>query len=229
MSDRRISESLWGAVDGYFSAGLDLSDPVLEAALEACAAAGLPDIGVTPSMGRLLQFQARLAGARTILEVGTLGGYSTIWLARALPAGGRLITLEVDPEHARVARDNIANAGLGDVVDVRLGPALETLPKLAAEGAGPFDLTFIDADKSNNPEYFRHALEMTRPGGVIIVDNVVREGAVVDDKDDDPSVAGVRRLVDLVAAEPRVTATAVQTVGHKGYDGFLVALVNDAK
>ncbi len=224
MSESEITEAMWGAVDDFFDAGLGLSDPELDAAREASAAAGLPDISVSPAMGRMLQFFARLTGARNILEIGTLGGYSTIWLARALPDGGRLVSLELDPEHARVARDNVAKAGLGDVVDVRVGPALETLPRLAAEG--PFDLAFIDADKVNNPHYFRHALEMARPGSVIIVDNVVREGKVADANAHDPSVEGVRRLTELVAADPRVTATAIQTVGLKGHDGFMIAMVN---
>ncbi len=224
-----MSESLWSVVDDYFGAGLAVSDPALDAALKASAEAGLPDIGVSPSQGRMLQIIARLGGARAILEVGTLGGYSTIWLARALPADGRLITLEIDPEHARVAWDNVANAGVGDLVDVRVGPAVDTLRTLAAEGAGPFDLTFIDADKANNPEYFARALEMSRPGGVIIVDNVVRQGAVADESNTSAAVVGVRRLVELVAKEPRVTATAIQTVGLKGHDGFMLALVNDER
>jgi predicted O-methyltransferase YrrM len=220
-----MSQEVWAAVDEYFGDTLVPSDPALDAALEAAAAAGLPDIGVAPNQGKLLQLLARVQGARNILEVGTLAGYSTIWLARALPAGGRLVTLEVDPKHAEVARGNLANAGLGDVVDVRVGPALDTLPKLAAEGLGPFDLIFIDADKPSNPDYFTWALELSRPGSLIIVDNVVRGGAVVEADSEDPRVQGVRRLNELIAAEPRVSATALQTVGHKGYDGLAIALV----
>ncbi|MCW2947521.1 MAG: O-methyltransferase [Actinoallomurus sp.] len=220
-----MSQELWTAVDDYFAETLVPSDPALDAALEAAAAAGLPDIGVAPNQGKLLQLLARIQGVRNILEVGTLAGYSTIWLARALPAGGRLVTLEVDPEHAEVARGNLANAGLGDVVDVRVGPALDTLPKLAAEGLGPFDLIFIDADKPSNPDYFTWALELSRPGSLIIVDNVVRGGAVAEADSEDPRVRGVRRLNELIAAEPRVSATALQTVGRKGYDGLAIMLV----
>ena len=223
-----MSREIWTAVDDYFDGALMPSDTALDAALTAAEQAGLPRIGVTPNLGRTLQFLARLQGARRILEVGTLGGYSTIWLARALPEDGRLITLEVDPEHAAVARGNIENAGLAKVVDVRLGPALETLPEIAAEGLGPFDMVFIDADKSANADYFAWAIELSRPGTLIVVDNVVRQGKVVASGDDDPNVMGVRRLVDAVEAESRVTAVALQTVGRKGYDGFLMALVEDA-
>jgi predicted O-methyltransferase YrrM len=221
-----MSPELWTAVDDYFDRALVPADPALEAALAASAAAGLPRIGVAPNQGKMLQLLARLQGARRILEVGTLGGYSTIWLARALPPDGRLITLEVDPEHAEVARGNIANAGLADLVDLRLGPALEALPELAADGDGPFDLIFIDADKVNNPEYFAWAIELARPGTLIIVDNVVRRGEVVDPDSTDPDNLAMHRLNDLIASEPRVSATAVQTVGRKGHDGFLMALVN---
>lgn len=199
------------------------SDEALDAALDASAAAGLPTIQVSASQGKLLHLLARMQGARAILEIGTLGGYSTIWLARALSDGGRLITLEAEPRHAEVARTNIARAGLAGVVDVRLGPALESLPGVAADG--PFDLFFIDADKPNNPEYFSWALRLSRPGSVIVVDNVVRGGAVADETNDDPRIRGTRRLFDVMAAEPRVTATTVQTVGAKGYDGFTIALV----
>ena len=222
-----MSQDLWTAVDDHFDRALVPSDPVLDAALEATDEAGLPAIGVAPNQGKLLGFLARMQGARRILEVGTLGGYSTIWLARALPADGRLTTLEVDPTHADVARGNIERAGLGDVVDVILGPAVETLPKLAAEGHGPFDLVFIDADKANNAEYFAWAVRLSRPGTLIIVDNVVRGGAVVDAGNDDPGTLGVHRLVEAVQAEPRVTALALQTVGRKGYDGFVMARVNE--
>jgi predicted O-methyltransferase YrrM len=221
-----MSPELWTAVDDYFDRALVPSDPALDAALAASVAAGLPRIGVAPNQGKMLQLLARLQGARRILEVGTLGGYSTIWLARALPPDGRLITLEVDPKHAEVARGNIANAGLADMVDLRLGPALETLPKLATEGGGPFDLIFIDADKVNNPEYFAWAIELARPGTLIIVDNVVRRGEVVDPDSTDADNLAVHRLNDLIASEPRVSAMAMQTVGRKGHDGFVMALVN---
>jgi len=193
----------------------------LDAALAAGAAAGLPPHGVSPLQGRLLELLARLHGASSILELGTLGGYSTIWLARALPEGGRLVTLEANPHYAELARANVARAGLAEVVDVRVGPALETLPTLA----GPFDLVFIDADKRSNPEYLEWALRLTRAGSLIVADNVVRGGAVADAQSDDPSVVGVRRFLDLVAAEPRLSATVIQTVGEKGHDGFALALV----
>jgi predicted O-methyltransferase YrrM len=220
-----MTQEQWTAVDRYLTDLLVPPDPALEAALQASAAAGLPPINVSPNQGKLLHLLARLQGARTILEIGTLGGYSTIWLARALPAGGRLITLEAEPRYAGVARANIARAGLTDVVELRLGLALETLPQLAAEGRGPFDLIFIDADKPSIPEYFAWALKLSRRGSLIIVDNVVRKGAVIDAASDDPSVQGVRRFNELLAAERRVSATAIQTVGSKGYDGFAIALV----
>jgi predicted O-methyltransferase YrrM len=215
----------WTAVDRYISDLLVKPDAALEAALADSAAAGLPPISVSVSQGKLLYILAKLQGARNILEVGTLGGYSAIWMARALPAGGRLVTLEIDAKHAAVARANLARAGVADIVELRLGPALETLPKLAAERRGPFDLVFIDADKPSNPEYFQWALKLSRPGSLIVVDNVVRDGAVLDAASKDASVQGVRRLNALMAAEPRVSATAIQTVGSKGYDGFAVALV----
>ena len=220
-----MSQDQWTAVDHYIAALFVPPDPALDTALQASVEAGLPPINVAPNQGKLLQILALSCGARSILEIGTLGGYSTIWLARALPAGGRLITLEADPRHAEVARANLARAGLSDVVEVRLGPALDTLPRLAAEGRGPFDLIFIDADKPSTPEYFAWALKLSRRGSLIIVDNVVRNGAVVDASSGDPSVQGVRRFNELLAAEPRVSATAVQTVGSKGYDGFVIALV----
>jgi predicted O-methyltransferase YrrM len=221
-----MSQEQWSAVDRYICDMLVPPDPALAAALETSAAAGLPSINVTPNQGKLLQLLARVQGARAILEVGTLGGYSTIWLARALPEGGRLVTLESDPKHAEVARGNIAKAGLSGVVEIRLGPALETLPQLASEGLGPFDLTFIDANKPSTPEYFTWALRLSRRGSLIIVDNVVRKGAVADAASDDPSVQGVRRFYELLASEPRVSATAIQTVGGKGYDGLAIAVVN---
>ncbi|MDX1521543.1 MAG: O-methyltransferase [Anaerolineae bacterium] len=220
-----MTQSQWTAVDDYF-AGLLLSpDPVLDAVIEASEAAGLPAYQVSAAQGKLLHLLAQIQGARTILEIGTLGGYSTIWLARALPAGGRLITLEANPRHAEVARANLDRAGLADVVEVRVGQAIDTLPQLASEGIGPFDLIFIDADKPNNPAYFNWAVTLARPGSVIIVDNVVRSGAVIDAASRDPSVRGVREFADLLAAEPRVTATVIQTVGSKGYDGFAIAVV----
>ncbi|WP_422928703.1 O-methyltransferase [Singulisphaera sp. PoT] len=220
-----MSEELWTAVDRYITDRLVPADPVLSAALEASEAAELPAIHVAPNQGKFLGMLARTHGACKILEIGALGAYSTIWLARALPAGGRLITLEADPKHAEVARANLTRAGLDGVVELRLGPAIETLPKLEAEGLGPFDFIFIDADKPSNPDYFAWALKLSRPGSVIVVDNVVREGAIADANSDDPRVQGSRRLYEIVAAEPRVTATAIQTVGSKGYDGFLMAIV----
>ncbi len=216
-----MTQETWDAVDGYFSGLLVGPDAALDAALEASDAAGLPQIAVSANQGKLLHLLARVRGARRILEIGTLGGYSTIWLARALPADGQLITLEYDPKHAEVARANLARAGLADRVEVRVGAALDTLPDLE----GPFDLTFIDADKPNNPAYFRAALGLSRPGSVIVVDNVVRGGRVADAASTDPSVLGTRALADLLATEPSVDATMVQTVGSKGYDGFAMALV----
>ena len=218
----------WTAVDGYFTDVLVGADAVLEAALAASEAAGLPSHNVSPSQGKLLQILARAVAARSILEIGTLGGYSTIWLARALPAGGRLITLEADAMHAGVARANIHRAGLADVVDVHIGPALETLPRLAAENRPPFDFVFVDADKRSNAEYFAWALRLSRAGALIVVDNVVRDGTVIDAASADPSVQGVRRLNAAIAAEPRVSAAAIQTVGSKGYDGMAIALVTGA-
>jgi predicted O-methyltransferase YrrM len=220
-----MSQAQWTAVDRYITDLLAPPDPALDAALRAAAEAGLPPAHVAPNQGKLLAILAQSIGARSILEIGTLGGYSTIWLARALPPGGILITLEADPRHAEVARANLARAGLAEVVEVRLGRALETLPRLADEGRGPFDLVFIDADKANNAAYFGWALKLTRRGSLIIVDNVVRNGAVIDADSDDPSVQGVRRLNAALAAEPRVAATAIQTVGSKGYDGLAIALV----
>jgi predicted O-methyltransferase YrrM len=215
----------WSAVDSYIGENLVPADPVLEAALRASSDAGLPPISVSPSQGKLLHLLARARGARTILEIGTLGGYSAIWLARALPPGGRLITLEAEPRHAEVARANLAHAGLADVAEVRVGPALDTLPKLEAGGDGPFDLIFIDADKPGYPDYLPWSLRLSRPGSMIIADNVVRGGAVADSASTDANVQGVRRFIEMLAAEPRVSATAIQTVGSKGYDGFALALV----
>jgi predicted O-methyltransferase YrrM len=221
----RMSQSQWTAVDHYLSDLLVGSDPVLDAALAASSAAGLPQIQVTPNLGKLLHILAQMQGARTILEIGTLGGYSTIWLARALPRDGQLITLESSPQCVAVARENLARAGLADIVDVRLGLALDTLPQLASEGRGPFDLIFIDADKASTADYFAWALALSRPGTLIIVDNVIREGAIIDAGSADASVQGVRRFLEAAAAEPRANVTAIQTVGSKGYDGFAVVRV----
>lgn len=220
-----MTQKQWTAVDRYITDLFVPPDPALDAALQASAQAGLPPYNVSPNQGKLLMLLARVQRARTILEIGTLGGYSTIWLARALPADGRLITLEVDPRHAAVARANIARAGLADVVELRLGRALDRLRQLAAEGRGPFDLIFIDADKPSNPDYFAWALKLSRRGSLIIADNVVRNGEVVNAASGDPSVQGIRRFNELLAAEPRVSATTIQTVGGKGYDGLALVLV----
>lgn len=222
-----MSQDRWSEVDRYISDVVVPSDPALDATLEASTAAGLPAINVAPNQGKLLALLVQMRSARTVLEIGTLGGYSTIWMAGVLPADGRLVTLEADPTYAEVARDNVARAGLDDVVDVRVGPALSTLPQLAAEGAGPFDVVFIDADKAANADYFSWALRLTRRGSVIVVDNVVRGGAVVDAASPDPGVQGTRRLYELLGREPRVRATVIQTVGSKGYDGFALAVVTD--
>jgi predicted O-methyltransferase YrrM len=216
-----VPDPIWNDVDTYLAGVLVGSDPALDAALAANAAAALPPIDVTALQGKLLHLLARATGARRILEIGTLGGYSTIWLARALPPEGRLVTLEVDPRHAHVARGNLARAGVNGLVELVEGPALDTLPTLT----GPFDLVFVDADKPSNPAYLEHALRLTRPGSLIVVDNVVRGGRLLDADSDDPSVRGNRRLVEMLATEPRVSATALQTVGAKGYDGFALALV----
>jgi predicted O-methyltransferase YrrM len=220
-----MSQETWNAVDAWFAESLVQGDAALEAALSESAKAGLPPISVSTPQGKFLNLLARVNGARNILEIGTLGGYSAIWLARALPIGGRLVTLEIDAKHAEVARANLARAGVADRVEVRLGRAADTLAELVREAAGPFDLVFIDADKESNAEYFGRALELSRPGTVIVVDNVVRAGAVVDPERKEAMVEGVRRLVRRMATEPRVSATAIQTVGTKGYDGFAVALV----
>jgi predicted O-methyltransferase YrrM len=211
----------WAAVDDYIADRLLGADAVLAATLAANAAAGLPDIDVSPAQGRMLHLLARMAGARRILEVGTLGGYSTIELARALPDEGRLVTLELEPHHAAVARANLARAGLADKVEVVVGPAAETLATLS----GQFDLVFIDADKPSNVTYLREALRLSRPGATIVVDNVVREGGVLDADSADERIQGTRALFDAIAAEPRLTATAVQTVGAKKWDGFVLAVV----
>lgn len=220
-----MSHELWTAVDEYIRGMLMASDPALEAALADSAAAGLPAISVSPNQGKLLWLLARLTAAQNILEIGTLGGYSTIWLARGLAKGGRLTTLEYDPRHAEVARRNISRAGLAESVELRLGPALETLPQLAAEGREPYDLVFIDADKQSTPEYFSWALRLTRPGGLIVVDNVVRKGGVLDAASEDADIQGIRRFYEMLAREPRATGTALQTVGIKGHDGFAIVMV----
>ena len=216
----------WIAVDEYIT-GLFPSDPALEMVLQATRAAGMPQINVSPVQGRLLHVLALTRGARTILEIGTLAGYSAIWMARALPADGKLITLESDPKHAEVARANIARAGLADRIEVRLGVALDVLPQLAAEGKGPFDLIFIDADKTNLTTYFDWAVRLARPGSLIIADNVIRHGDVLDDSSADASLQGVRRFNEALAADRRVTATIVQMVGIKGYDGMALAVVRE--
>ena len=212
-------------MDRYIDEVVVHSDGVLRMALEACTAASLPPISVSPSQGKLLQLLAQIHGARTILEIGTLGGYSTIWLARALPPAGRLITLELDPKHTEVAKANIARAGLSDLVEFRVGPAIELLPQLARERREPFDLVFIDADKASTPDYFAWALKLSRLGSIIITDNVVRGGALADSTSVDPSVRGMRRFTEMLGAESRVSATVIQTVGVKGYDGFAIARV----
>lgn len=220
-----MSQAQWTQVDDYFTGLLAPSDSALDATLAASDAGGLPPHNVAPNQGKLLLLLAQLQGARKILEIGTLGGYSTIWLARALPKGGCVITLEANPRHAEIASANLARAGLADVVELRLGPALDSLRQLADEGQGPFDVIFIDADKPNNPDYFAWALKLAKRGTLIIADNVVRNGAVADPASTDPNVIGVRRFTENVAAEKRVSATAIQTVGSKGYDGFALIRV----
>jgi predicted O-methyltransferase YrrM len=220
-----MDQETFAAVDAFIEQTLVPHDEALQGALDAAEAAGLPQIQVSPPQGKLLQILVRLQGARTVLEFGTLGGYSTILLARALPEGGRLITLEANADYAEVARGSIERAGLADVVELRVGPALETLPVLEDEGAGPFDLTFIDADKVNTPNYFAWALDHSRPGSLIVADNVVRGGTLAESASDDPATQAQRRLHEMLADEPRVTATTIQTVGSKGYDGFTIALV----
>jgi predicted O-methyltransferase YrrM len=223
-----MTKELWTAVDRYLTDCLVPPDAALDAALATSATAGLPEIAVSPNHGKLLHLLAKIQGARKMLEIGTLGGYSTIWLARALAPGGHLITLEHDPRHADVARANLGNAGLGRMVQVRVGAALDTLPQLVAEGRGPFDFIFIDADKVNTPSYFTWALALSRPGSLIVVDNVVRDGAIADASSTDESVQGMRQFFELVRSEPRVEATAIQTVGIKGYDGLALVRVVDA-
>jgi len=220
-----MNAPLWTEVDSYLAHLLIQSDEALDAALDSSAQAGLPPIAVSPNLGKLLHLLARAMNARSVLEIGTLGGYSTIWLSRALPPEGRIVTLEIDRRHAEVARANFVRAGVADQIDLRLGPAKESLPQLVAESRGPFDLIFIDADKSNIPAYFTWALKLARRGSAIIVDNVIRDGAVIDAASQDDSVQGVRRFNEMLAAELRISATAIQTVGCKGYDGFALVLV----
>jgi len=220
---RLQTDELWTAVDAYIGEHLLAHDAALEEALKASEVAGLPPINVAPNQGKLLMMLAEMIGARRILEIGTLGGYSTIWLARGLVPGGRLITLELDPRCAEVARANIARAGLGGIVEVRVGRALDTLPGLAAEA--PFDLVFIDADKPATPAYYEWAVKLSRPGALIVVDNVVREGAILDPESTDQHVQGIRRFYELAAADPRVSGTALQTTGAKGHDGIAILRV----
>ncbi|KUO22501.1 O-methyltransferase [Streptomyces dysideae] len=221
-----MSESqLWDDVDFFFSAHLSPDDEVLQAALRDSEAAEMPHVNVTAPQGKFLHLLAQLQGARTILEIGTLGGYSTIWLGRALPADGRLISLEYSARHAEVATRNIARAGLDKVVEVRVGPALESLPKLADENPAPFDLVFIDADKANNANYVEWALRLTSAGSLIVIDNVVRGGRVADEDSIAPDVLGTRAAIELIGSHPRLSGTAIQTVGSKGYDGFALARV----
>jgi predicted O-methyltransferase YrrM len=220
-----MDEQIWTKVDGYVSGLLAPHDEVLEAALTAAEEARLPPIQVSPPLGKLLYVLAKTIGARRVLEFGTLAAYSTIWLGRALPEDGRIVTLEADPAHADVARANLERAGLREMIDLRVGSALESLPVLEKEGVEPFDLVFIDADKVHTPEYFAWSLERTRPGGLIVADNVVRGGTLVDFESDDPTMEAQRRFHEMLAAEPRVSATTIQTVGGKGYDGFSVAIV----
>jgi predicted O-methyltransferase YrrM len=220
-----MSQEIWNAVEGYILENLIPSDPIMQEALKRNSASGLPTIDVAPNEGKLLCLLARMCGSRRILEIGTLGGYSTIWLARALPSDGTLVTLELDPKHAEVAKANIAHAGFASRVELRLGPALESLSKLQEEGAPPFDFIFIDADKQTYPEYLDWSLRLSKPGTVIVADNVVRDGAVINPDSKDSSVQGVRRFLEKIAADPRLDATALQTVGTKGYDGFALAVV----
>jgi predicted O-methyltransferase YrrM len=218
-------QDVWSAVDDYVTRLLVKPDPALESALDATTRAGMPPIAVSAPQGKLLALLAQIRGARRILEMGTLGGYSTIWMARALPPDGLLVSLEVDPRHAQVAAANLAAAGVDKVTEIRVGPALETLAKLAEEGASPFDLIFVDADKANIPEYLEWSIRLARAGTVIIIDNVVRDGALLDASGQKPDVVGVRRLHELLSTDHRVSATTIQTVGAKGYDGFTLAVV----
>jgi len=221
----RATKQEWEAVDNYLIELLAPPDEALNAALRDSHAAGLPSINVTANQGKFLQLLVRAIGAKRVLEIGTLGAYSTIWLARALPPDGTLITLEADPRHVDVARANIVRAGLDRLVDIRLGRALETLPQIATEGVGPFDFVFIDADKPSYPDYFQWALRLARAGTVIVADNVIRGGEVGNPSSDDPNVRGVQRMLEVMAKDPRISATALQTVCGKGYDGFAMGVV----
>jgi len=220
-----MDQNLWNAVDRYLSDKLISPDQRIEDALEANACAGLPAIDVAPNQGKLLHLLARIQGASRILEIGTLGGYSTIWLARALPPTGQLITLELQPKHAAVAQSNIQRAGLSSLVDIRVGPALDSLAALHAEKPAPFDFIFIDADKENNPHYLDWAVKLSRPGTLILTDNIVRDGAIIENDNKDPRVIGTRTFLEKLGKDPRLDATAIQTVGVKGYDGFAAAIV----
>ncbi len=220
-----MSNNVWSDVDRYLGDLFLPPDDALDAALAASAAAGLPEIQVSPLQGKFLYFLARLQQVQSILEIGTLGGYSTIWLARALPPGGRLVTLEYEPKHAEVARANLVRAGLAEMVEVRVGAALETLPQLAAEGHGPFDMVFLDADKEGYPDYLDWAVKLSRRGGLIVADNVVREGAVIEQSNQPPDMVGIRQFNEKVARHPRLTATVIQVVGSKGHDGLALAIV----
>ena len=220
-----MSEELWANVDQYIADHLLPHDAIMEAALAEMAAAGLPEISVSPPHGKMLMLLAQIQRARLILEIGTLGGYSTIWLGRALPAEGRLITLEYNPKHAEVAKRNIARAGLANLVELRLGPALETLPQLVAENHGAFDMIFIDADKQNYPQYIKWAMKLSRPGTLLVIDNLIRKGAIIEPANNDPLVQGARSSYELLAREAALETTVIQTVGSKGYDGFALALV----
>ena len=224
-SNLKQAEPAWVAVDRYFEGLLAPADAQLEAALAVNRAAELPAIDVSPLQGKFLHLLVQLTQARRVLEIGTLGGYSTIWIARALPEGGRIVTLEFNPRHADVARKNLEHAGLLDRVDIRVGRALDSLPVFESSGIGPFDLVFVDADKRSNPQYLEWALKLSRPGSLIFVDNVVRDGKVVDANSTDPDIQGTRRMMEMLAAEPRLSATALQSVGIKGYDGFVLAIV----
>ncbi|HEY8750658.1 MAG TPA: O-methyltransferase [Tepidisphaeraceae bacterium] len=220
-----MDQDQWRAVDQYITDIIVKPDAALDAALRACEAAGLPSISVSPSQGKLLMLLAMIRGAKNILEIGTLGGYSTIWLARGLSPGGKVITLEAESRHAEVARKNIDTARLSHAVDIRIGRAIDTLPRLAEQKVGPFDLIFIDADKSSLPDYFQWSMKLSKPGTLIVIDNVIRKGAVLDTSGADPPVVGVRRMNELIAAEPRACATTLQTVGAKGYDGLTFVVV----
>lgn len=221
-----MDQEIWTEVDDYLAGLLAPPDPVLDAAQATTSAAGMPAISVSPMQGRMLQILAMSLRARSILEIGTLGGYSTIWLARGMASGGRIVTLEKEHKHADIARANIARAGFANVVDLRVGSALDSLPTIASEGIGPFDLIFIDADKQNIPSYFEWSLRLSHPGTMIIVDNVVRDGDVANATSDDDATRGVRSFFDMLSVDTRVTATAIQTVGLKGYDGFSMVVVN---